>query len=510
LRGLEHFISENDDDKSFILLSNFIQQISYNNQLSLTIQSNNDNVDLDPFSLYLQSGSDPSFINTNSLTFENLTINLDTPPNPLNLQSNQQISNQQQAYLITSVSSATLLKLYYCKFDFDNNILDQSIFGINSGIFEMENSNFTNNIITQLTISPSFYFLSATTGTTLTFTNSFFKNISASNSLFQISNTLTQITFTKFAFENINRPVLELDNSNNSPITISVSNFSFLQSSSSMGGALKLGGNSNSLSISSSNFTNSNCAANGFGGAIYLDVTTPPSPFTLSSLSFSSNGPSTAIGKDLFIRGGSLVSLIPSDRFSWAVDNNQPKSYSLMGNGSSPFDFNVDLFIFLTGYKNQTYELAKTGNSGNYIYCRMIKYKYQTVIHVLEHKTAHTDRWNYLSLSSEASPENMKSMRNNHTVLSSDFFYFPPPFYHFRLPLSFICSCFHGFSLLTPVLPLPYFSSLLLQLSFLLSFFTIFSLLSSISQLCLNLRHSLDSLFFCLPSSPSSESDREE
>jgi hypothetical protein len=70
-----------------------------------------------------------------------------------------------------------------------------------------------------------------------------------------------------------------------------------------MGGTLKHICNSNSLSISSFSFTNCKCKENGYGGAVYLDLEISPSSFTLSSLLFSSNGPETAVGKDVFVQG---------------------------------------------------------------------------------------------------------------------------------------------------------------------------------------------------------------
>jgi hypothetical protein len=241
----------------------------------------------------------------------------------------------------------------------------------------MLDSNFTINNTTQFTISESCYFLSATSDTSLIFTNSFFKNISTSHPLFLITNTLTQISFTSSAFEDINRPVLELSSSNNSPITISGSTFSNLQSPSpsipseesyATGGACSLYTSSSTpLSITSSSF--SSCQAAGKyskGGALYIHLhSLPPTTFALSPITWGQNN-DASVGIHLFILSEvSLLTFINRTVFPSDYYPTDPRNL-YVAQGTDPY-FNNDNVDFVSPFTPVSFAgifLSPTGFDG--------------------------------------------------------------------------------------------------------------------------------------------------
>jgi hypothetical protein len=185
----------------------------------------------------------------------------------------------------------------------------------------MLDSNFTINNTTLLTLSESCYFLSATSETELTFTNS--------------------------AFEDIDRPVLEFDDSNNSPITISGSNFSKLHSSQATGGAIQ-SDVSNTISLSIEDMKFSSCileSSDSKGGACYINLIDYDDSLSFDNVTWDSTN-NADFGKQLFILSSSTdFSFINNTAFPDISIQNEfilHASTSIFGNS------NVDFIIILT------------------------------------------------------------------------------------------------------------------------------------------------------------------
>jgi hypothetical protein len=101
----------------------------------------------------------------------------------------------------------------------------------------------------------------------------------------------------------------------------------------------------------------------GRGGGMYLSHGSATLTTPLSSLVFESNNAS--IGGDLFLECPTLRSLVTKDSFSFAssVENVEKP---LWGKDSNKFVEEVDLFVFIDGYKGSTIYVGTGGESKLY------------------------------------------------------------------------------------------------------------------------------------------------
>jgi hypothetical protein len=114
-------------------------------------------------------------------------------------------------------------------------------------------------------------------------------------------------------------------------------------------------------------------ASTGKGGGIWMDLSTIPlHKFTLSITSFLNNGPSEIKGRDLYLKGPNLKTIVNGTSFGFALSEGASRGYSMHGEGS-PFPADTDLSIFLLGYQLSPVYLGSGG--GDEMYCGLSEYK---------------------------------------------------------------------------------------------------------------------------------------
>jgi hypothetical protein len=146
-----------------------------------------------------------------------------------------------------------------------------------------------------------------------------------------------------------------------------------------MGGGMKYSSSSSSSSFSLSSSSFYDCSSSSFdgkGGGIYLDLSLPYSSLFLSSLSFYSN--IAKVGEDLYLLSSFFLSLFtsppPSSPFSFAVRNGVSRRFSLFGKEvgeGKRFNDEIDLYVFILGYRSSPFFLSSSSSQNNIFYCGM-------------------------------------------------------------------------------------------------------------------------------------------
>ncbi|KAH7831941.1 uncharacterized protein MONOS_13906 [Monocercomonoides exilis] len=168
--------------------------------------------------------------------------------------------------------------------------------------------------------------------------------------------TLSSCTFEGITSSSSNIACI-LSSTINSPILIDQCSFLTISSKdSNEGGAMGISiQEKGELTVNKTETSRCECEsdASGRGGFLFLNCVDNANMIKFEDLHFTNN--IAAIGKDMFIVCSDLTELVNSTSFSFAMDiEHSKRANSLMGFDRTYFANAEDLFIFITGYFNET------------------------------------------------------------------------------------------------------------------------------------------------------------